>query len=239
MEKYRALHAALRDVTTGPLNQLIVNLGGQDGVQWEQQLKQFLRKEPCWSNGQAVRVAEPKPAPPLLEFVSTVMVDVTTGRLFAKEGFAGGTEGDALMKIKYFDSFERWFLIGDSKIEDSISEQTLCYHTLQRGCKDGEIITELGGEAKAETTLSEMLSLLEKQKYGEDGVLEIRHRRNNIFFIKDFAGVLRVVNMQWNNGNWYVDARPIDSPGRWYVGNQVFSRNSVLESSEFSAPAQA
>ena len=42
------LSRALREFTTGPLNQLIVNLGGHDGDQWEQQLKRFLRKEPCW-----------------------------------------------------------------------------------------------------------------------------------------------------------------------------------------------
>lgn len=55
------LSKALREFTTGPLNQLIVNLGGQDGDQWEQQLKQFLRKEPCWTNGQVTQVAEPTP----------------------------------------------------------------------------------------------------------------------------------------------------------------------------------
>lgn len=42
------LSKALREFTTGPLNQLIVNLGGHDGDQWEQQFKRFLRKEPCW-----------------------------------------------------------------------------------------------------------------------------------------------------------------------------------------------
>ena len=42
------LSRTLREFTTGPLNQLIVNLGGQDGSQWEEELKRFLRKEPCW-----------------------------------------------------------------------------------------------------------------------------------------------------------------------------------------------
>ena len=46
------LSKALREFTTGPLNQLIVNLGGQDGNQWEDEFKHFLRKEPCWSNKQ-------------------------------------------------------------------------------------------------------------------------------------------------------------------------------------------
>ncbi len=66
------LSKALRKFTTGPLNQLIVNLGGQDGSQWEEELKQFLRKEPCWTKGQVTQVAEPKPTPSILELVSTV-----------------------------------------------------------------------------------------------------------------------------------------------------------------------
>ena len=40
------LSRALREFMTGPLNQLIVNLGGRDSDQWEAELKQFLRKEP-------------------------------------------------------------------------------------------------------------------------------------------------------------------------------------------------
>jgi len=71
------LSKALREFTTGPLNQLIVNLGGQDGDQWEQQLKQFLRKEPCWTNGNVTQVAQPKPTPSILELVSTVVVPAT------------------------------------------------------------------------------------------------------------------------------------------------------------------
>lgn len=55
----RQLSTALREFITGPLNQLIVNLGGQDGDQWEQQFKQFLRKEPCWTSGQVTQVVEP------------------------------------------------------------------------------------------------------------------------------------------------------------------------------------
>lgn len=43
------LSKALREFTTGPLNQLIVNLGGKDGDQWEKEFNRFLRKESCWN----------------------------------------------------------------------------------------------------------------------------------------------------------------------------------------------
>jgi len=237
------LSKALREFTTGPLNQLIVNLGGQDGDQWEQQLKQFLRKEPCWTNGQVTQVAEPKPTPSILELVSTIVVNATTGKLVAKDRFVINTKRNAPVKISYLgDNLKAWFLNGDSKTEDPISEQTLRYHKLRQSSVDGPIITELGGEAKAETTLSEMFSLMEKQKHGEDGVL-LNNGWANIFYIKDDAGVLRVVSVRrdvdgWVDG-WYVHAYSVEGPGGWRGGSQVFSRNSVLESSETSAPAQA
>lgn len=233
------LSKALREFTTGPLNQLIVNLGGQDGDQWEQQLKQFLRKEPCWTNGQAPQVVQPKPTPSILELVSTIVVSATTAKLVAKEKFVINTKRNAPVKISYLgDNFKAWFLNGDGKTEDPISEQTLRYHKLRQSSVDGPIIAELGGEAKAETTLSEMFSLMEKQKHGEDGVL-LNNGWANIFYVKDIAGVLRAVNVCWSDGGWIVFADSVEDPGRWDDGRQVFSRNSTLESSEPSAPAQA
>jgi hypothetical protein len=233
------LSKALREFTTGPLNQLIVNLGGQEGDQWEEELKKFLRKEPCWSNGQVAQVTQPKPTPSILELVSTIVVSATTSRFVAKEKVVVDTKRNAPVKISaVWDNFTIWFLSGDSKIEDPVSEQTLRYHKLRKSSVDGPIITELGGEEKSETTLTEMFSLMEKQKNGEDGVL-LNNGYANIFYVRDQNGVLRAVNVRWDDGGWGVSARSVEYPGRWYVGRRVFSRNSVLESSEPSAPAQA
>ena len=233
------LSKALREFTTGPLNQLIVNLGSQEGDQWEEELKKFLRKEPCWSNGQVAQVTQPKTKPSILELVSTIVVSATTAKLVAKEKFVINTKRNAPVKISYLgDNFKAWFLNGDGKTEDPISEQTLRYHKLRQSSVDGPIIAELGGEAKAETTLSEMFSLMEKQKHGEDGVL-LNNGWANIFYIKDSAGVLRAVYVHWYVGGWGVIADSVEGSGRWLGGYQVFSRNSALESSEPSAPAQA
>ena len=46
------LSKALRDFMAGPLKQLIVNMSGKDADVWEQELGKFVRKEPCWSNGE-------------------------------------------------------------------------------------------------------------------------------------------------------------------------------------------
>lgn len=233
------LSKALREFTAGPLNQLIVNLGGQDGDQWERELKQFLRKEPCWTNSQVMQVAEPKPKPSILELVSTVKVSATTSKFVAKDKFVANTKCNAPVKIlAVWGNFTNWFLLGDGKTEDPISEQTLRYHKLRKSSVDGLIITELGGEEKSETTLTEMFSLMEKQKNGEDGVL-LNNGYTNIFYIRDQTGVLRVVLVRWFVGGWLVFALSVGSPRRWYGGDRVFSRNSVLGSSEPSAPAQA
>ena len=233
------LSKALREFTTGPLNQLIVNLGSQEGDQWEEELKKFLRKEPCWSNGQVAQVTQPKTKPSILELVSTIVVSATTAKLVAKEKFVINTKRNAPVKISYLgDNFKAWFLNGDGKTEDPISEQTLRYHKLRQSSVDGPIIAELGGEAKAETTLSEMFSLMEKQKHGEDGVL-LNNGWANIFYIKGSAGVLRAVAVYWDDGRWRVCARSVGHSNGWLGGDLVFSRNSALESSEPSAPAQA
>lgn len=171
----------------------------------------------------------------LLDFAGTVTVPATTSKLVAKEKFMISTERNAPVKISYLgDNFTAWFLNNDGKIEDPITEQTLRYHKLRQSSVDGPIITELGGEEKSETTLSEMFSLMEKQKHGEDGVL-LNNGYANIFYIKDQNGVLRAVLVSWDGGGWFVSAVSVEDPGRWRDGRQVFSRNSVLESSETEA----
>lgn len=182
---------------------------------------------------------EPTKPELLLDLVGTVTTSATTGKLVAKEKFVINIKRNAPVKISYLgDNFNAWFLNGDGKTEDPISEQILRYHKLRQSSVDGPIITELGGEAKAETTLLEMFSLMEKQKHGEDGVL-LNNGWANIFYIKDSAGVLRSVRVRWRGDGWGVLADSVEDPRGWLVGDQVFSRNSVLESSEPSASAQA
>jgi hypothetical protein len=224
---------------SGTFNQILVNMAGGDGERWKSELRKFARKEPCWTNGQVAQAPAPKPRTDLLELVSTIVVNATTGKLVAKEKFVRDTGHKAKVKISYLgDNFTAWFLSGKGKTEAPISEQTLRYHKLRKASVDTPIIAELGGEAKAETTLSEMFSLMETQGKGEDGVL-LNNGYANIFYIKDQNGVLRTVIVLRRDDGWRVGANSVEDPFRWGDGCQVFSRNSVLESSEPSAPAQA
>lgn len=180
---------------------------------------------------------EPAKLELLLDLVGTVTTSATTSKFVAKTAFVVNTKRNARVKISVvWDNFTSWFLSGDGKTDDPISEQTLRYHKLRKSSVDGPIITELGGEEKSETTLTKMFSLMEKQKNGEDGVL-LNNGYANIFYIRDQNGVLRAVFVVWDGDGWCVFACSVGNPAGWGDGYQVFSCNSVLESSEPSAPA--
>lgn len=232
------LRKALR--ANGPLNRLIANLGGQDGDQWEQQLKQFLRKEPCWINGEVAQAPAPKPLTDLLEFISTIGFPATTSKFVAEDKFTINTKSNMQVKISSLGyNFTNWFLSHKGKTEDSIGKNTIMdYFKLRNPSTDYCIVEALGGEAKAEIYLSEMFFLMEKQKNGENGILSNNFVFYNIFYIKDRCGVLRRVYMFWNCTGWDIDADNVVNPYGWGIGSRVFSRNSVLESLKTLVPAQ-
>lgn len=167
--------------------------------------------------------------PSLLEPTGDIRLEATNGDFCVEMFFKLNKEENGLPKISSIgDNFTTWF---GRKVQKPIKAGTLCYHKLRESSVDGPIITALGGEAKAETTLSEMFSLMEKQKNGEDGCL-LNNGYANIFHIKDQNGVLRAVSVYWDDDGWDVRAYSVDDPDRWGGGCQVFSRNSVLGSSE-------
>jgi len=223
----------------GLVQDVALKLSNGEGEQWEEPLKRFLRKESCWSNGEVAQAPAPKPRTNLLEPVSTIVIPATTGTFVAKEKFVQDTGRKAKVKISYLgDNLKSWFLSGKGKTEDPITEQTLRYGKLRKSSVDAPIIAELGGNEKAETTLTEVFSLMEKQPNGEEGAL-LNNGWWNILYVKDQNGVLRAVLVYWLVDGWNVYARSVGDPYGWYDGYQVFSRNSVLESSETSVPAQA
>ncbi len=76
------LFKALREFTTGLLNQLLVNLAGQEGQMWLDEFKKFLRREQCW-----VKVY-------LKSLFDGVVVSAADGiETFASSGLFGGVYG--------------------------------------------------------------------------------------------------------------------------------------------------
>ena len=163
----------------------------------------------------------------LLEPIGTVTILATKKKFVAKKKFIIDTSDKAKIKISYLgDNFKKWFL---DKAEEPIKETKLRYDRLTECSVDEPIITELGGEEKAETTLTEVFSLMEKQPNGKDGDL-LNNGYANIFYVRDADGVLRAVNVNWNDGGWNVNANTVENPNRWNVGNVVFSRNYCFSS---------
>lgn len=155
------------------------------------------------------RVAE------LLTFLSLVTVP-TTQKFVAKDSFD-------LKKFYLSNNFKSWFL---GKTEEPQAETELRCHKLARYARDLEIIPELGGEEKVETTLSQIATLIASQANGEEGTLLVNGFAN-IFYVRDQNGVLRTVNAHWDGFGWYLNAGPLGRPHEWHDGDRVFSRNSV------------
>jgi len=199
-----------KDYTAGQLNAMVKKLIEQVGEKGPDLLLQGRLKI------EAIKDS-------LLNFVGTTTTSATTEKFVAKEKFVKDSK-----EVKFYgiySNFTKWFLADDGKIENPIKEQELRYGNLTKGSVDGPIIEELGGEAKVETTLTELWDMLKKQPKGEDGDLLINGYAN-IFYIKDTEGVLRAVLVYWRVAGWVVYACSVGYSHEWLAVDRVFCRNS-------------
>ena len=159
----------------------------------------------------------------LLVMAGIVSVAPTNENFVADKKFVVNTTATATVKIyELGTNFKVWFL---KKVEAPFAGSELLYQKLVTSSKNTPIISELGGEKKAETTLTEMFFLMEKQGRGQDGDL-LTNGYANIFYIRDVDGVLRAVCVYWGGRGWRVNACPTDNPHGWSAGPRVFSGNS-------------
>ena len=159
----------------------------------------------------------------LVNWIETTKTSATTEKFVAKEKFVKDSK-----EVKFYgiwDIFTEWFLSDDGKIEDPIGSQELRYGNLTKDSVDRPIIEELGGEAKAETTLSELYHLLKKQAKGEAGDL-LTNGYANIFYIKNTEDVLRAVHVRWYDDGWNVLAYSVERSFGRSAGRRVFCCNS-------------
>jgi hypothetical protein len=159
----------------------------------------------------------------ILNMLGTTTTSATTEKFVAKEKFR--KDSKEVKFYGFFRSFEEDFLSGDGKIEEPLNEQELRYGNLTKNSVDGPIIEELGGEAKAETTLTELYDLLKKQANRKCGDL-LTNGYANILYIRNTSGVLRAVNVNRCDDGWHVFAASVEDPHGWPAGRRVFSRNS-------------
>ena len=198
-----------------------------------EEIKKDQQIGPWFTEGLRTRawVRAPQPAPSILELVlGDIIIPATTSGFADKDKFKLKQDGGICSFLG--DNFQEWFPKDDGKVEEPFAGSTLRCHKLLKPAtnmpqKVGEpaILPELGGEAKAESTLSEMYLLMEKQKNQESGPL-LTNGWANIFYIRDLTGVLRTVSVLWSVDGWGVGALSVGGSRRWSDGSQVFSRNS-------------
>ncbi len=163
--------------------------------------------------------------PSILDFVSITDVPATTSKFVANQKFVVNTESNAPVRIGLLgENFRFWF--GD-KTEDPRNETSIQAKKLNTESMDYKIIQALGGQKKAETTLSELFYLIEQQGGGKKGILLTNgYGSNNIFYIRGVFGRIHTVYVRWYSDGWHVRAVADLYPHTWDDGGQVFSRNS-------------
>jgi len=170
--------------------------------------------------------------PPLLNFISTIMLPARTTRFVPREKYVVNMEPGKHVKLAYVDPV---FMEGaDEEIEEPTEGIELRRYVLARPSVFTPVMEEIRKEGFAtKTTRSELFSMLEKQPDGPKsnaGPLLTNGYAN--LFEMVLKGIPRLVGVRWGGcrGGWGVSAREVSGPRRWDVGDQFFSRNSRLPS---------
>ncbi len=202
-----------------PLVQLITNLVNPDiGEMWLVELKKFLRKEPCWMGGEAVRKGVTK----VLRHLNIITVPLASQselEEFTFETREGLWVGDAFASIF------------GTKVSAEGTSIALGEHQLIKDASDSAITAELPpgyvfkGEAGKEKLKHIIASLILAQWGGTEGTL-----RNtgyaNIFYVELEDGPRLAVHVYWYSFDreWHVDVWEFDDV-RWGAELVVFSCN--------------
>jgi hypothetical protein len=204
--------ATANGLTRGQESAVLIKIAEQVGIEDIQKaIEMFLRG--------AVEIVWLK----ILDIIGTAKIDATAEKFIAKDKFKLKKDGGLCSYLG--DNFTSWFLTGEGKIEDLVGEQSLRFGTLLRNSVDGPILEELGGEAKAVTTLTSIFDLMSKQPNCGEGAL-LANGYANIFYVWDTGGVLRAVCVAWSDGGWGVYAVSVEGTRVWTADDRVFSANS-------------
>ncbi len=155
--------------------------------------------------------------------ISNFPVVATTNKFIVKDNFVVNTKDSAVVRIFCIGKkFKDWFI---NKIEDPFTASIICGRDLTKDSIDEPILNELGGQEKAETSLTEIFVMMKNQANGSAGNL-LTNGYSNIFYVRDIDNVLRAVGVFWDGFGWYVCAYSVESSDEWCAGSRVFSRNS-------------
>jgi len=159
--------------------------------------------------------------------ISTTAIPATTEQFIAKDNFIVDTSKNAKVKIlRLGRNFKSWF---GTKTENQFSGSSIVGRQLIESSLDAPILKELGGNKKAETTLTEIYAMMQMHASAKTSDLLANNDDANIFYVKDASGTLRAVSVAWGVGGWIVYATSINSFDEWWsIGNRVFCRDSLV-----------
>jgi hypothetical protein len=141
-----------------------------------------------------------------------------TEQFAAREHFNEDITSTADVKISWLGaSFVRRFA---NKVE-AAGVTSLQTYFLRSPSNDRDIIAELSD--RHETNLADVWCLLRLQAKGEDGALQT-NSVPNVFFVRDGAGELGVVDAVWGGAGWEIGASPVGDKRTWAPGTRVISR---------------
>lgn len=157
-------------------------------------------------------------------FIDTVTIGATEVPFIACDRIFVNTAQSATTKICHlgFD-FKPWFR---EKVEPPFGGSKLCYSQLSRPrTLDCDIITALGGEDKAETSLTEICLLMEAQRFDDQNGPLLADGWGNVFFVRDVNDVLRTIWVaRYGNDGWRIHTENVDNPFLKTSGFRIFYR---------------
>ncbi len=221
------LSRALREFTAGPLNQLVVNLSGQDGGRWENEFKRFLRKEPCWANTEILPTQAEDHCTELLVPVCEFPIPDVPNSFAVDTKFLLNTKVDHAVKIVDISyRFADWFF---DKVEQPITERDLYCLSLSRPSLDASIISALCDGERFECLVADVFAVMKACVSDASFRCRFYNGHANIFYVRDKSNILRSVDICWAGDGWQVDAHHLMDPLKWNDGSIVLSRCPVSD----------
>lgn len=156
--------------------------------------------------------------------VSKLIVPATIETFVARDKFKVNTTDNEAVKIS---SLGRKFLsLFLEKSEAEFAGSVVGWRRLEKHAMNSAILTELGGQQVAKTTLAELFAVLSAQPNGESG--DLSSSWANIFYIENINSLLSAVVVSWEESGWSIEAFAVESGSDWDPGDRIFFRNSDL-----------
>ena len=168
------------------------------------------------------------PPPLLVRSVDSVFIPPQRGQFIVREMYVEGPpvllERASIERVSR--DFNEVFLGGEGKVENHLGGHWVRHGVLSRQASVPQLIKVLGGEGNVEVQLSTVYAMMVRHE-GDDLVLGNKFH-NKRFFVRDAAGILRVVGIVWGVTGWVIVTYPINSSGGVELEQtSVFSSNAI------------